>query len=361
MLLLSQMATENTADLCLYGPDAEDHEIAASVLVRVLGGLQETAYVLGAASENRPIGQRLKPTAEHRARYQLRCGVPESGSYRMPLTIGSHAGQPPLTYDLETVPKQLFGLLHALQHDEPSRLRDIIPDSRVLNLALRKLETALPKPGETWELGFGLGHYGEAVVNSRDARVIERILQVAPEPDTVMTVTGELIRIDFQKYRVYLRYPPTNRELECVYVPDIEDTLIDKRRDYIQVTGQYTLDEDGNPKGLTDVTKIEAVDLSPMTFEYVPYGSGMLHLTPPLTVNLTLEEESKQTIGAIDESINLYAFAPTREDLADEIAEHLVFLWRSYALEEASKLSPKAKLLRVSLLARIQDSIHAAG
>jgi hypothetical protein len=113
---------------------------------------------------------------------------------------------------------------------------------------------------------------------------------------------------------------------------------------------------------MTGITKIEeAVDLSPMTFEYVPYASGMLHLTPPLTVNLTLEEQSKQTIGAIDESINLCAFAPTREDLADEIMEHLVFLWRSYALEDVSKLSLKAKLLRDALFACVQADSPPAG
>jgi hypothetical protein len=87
----------------------------------------------------------------------------------------------------------------------------------------------------------------------------------------------------------------------------------------------------------------------------------MLHLTPPLTVNLTLEEQSKQTIGAIDESINLYAFAPTREDLTNEIAEHLVFLWRSYALGDISKLSPKAKLLRDTLFGRVQADSPPAG
>ncbi len=87
----------------------------------------------------------------------------------------------------------------------------------------------------------------------------------------------------------------------------------------------------------------------------------MLHLARASNGESHVGGRIKADCGAIDESINLYAFAPTREDLADEIAEHLVFLWRSYALEDVSKLSPKAKLLRVALLARIQGSVHASG
>lgn len=343
----------------LTGAEIEDNSVSADVLIRVLMGLKETIYVLGAAGERWGIGSRFRPTAELRQRYQLRCGVQVPGSYLIPIAIGATHSQLPITFDNLTVEQRLNRFAHAIANNSPELLSALLPDSRARNLALRKFETALPKSGERWGLGLSLRSSDEIVLDNHNARALEQLIAVEEEPDTVMTVTGELIRIDFAVYKIYIGFPPTKREIECTYIPDIEDELIDNRRDFTQVTGNYILDEEGNPVRLTDVTRIESVDLSPMTFEIVSSNGINLVLDPPLTISPHLDEDTKQLYVAVDDSIGLHAFAYTRALLADEINEQLVFLWHAYAQEDPEKLTESAQKLRQALRDRLRLGAYA--
>jgi len=231
-----------------------------------------------------------------------------------------------------------------------------VPDSRMRNLMLRKLETALPRVGERWTLGYSVQGSSEIVLDAHSTRTISRLVQANDGADAVMTVTGELIGIDFSRYQVTLRHPATGRELECIYRQDIEDTLIETRRDYIQVTGLCTVDEEGDPIRLTDVTRIEPVDLSPMTFESVTCNNRTLQLALPLTLVPTLDEDTKQLYVVADAALGLHAYAYTREDLADEVAEQLVYLWQEYGLEDPEALSGEARDLRQALCQRLSEA-----
>jgi hypothetical protein len=354
------MMPRDSSYIRLTGAEVDDNSVSADVLIRVLTGLKETIYVLGAAGEGRGIGSRFKPSAELRQRYQLRCGVQAQGSYVIPIAIGATHSQLPITFDGLTVEQRLNGLVQAVASNSSESLSTLLPDSRARNLALRKFETALPKPGERWGLGLSLRRNNEVVLDNHNARAIEQLVAMEEEPDTVMTVTGGLIRIDFVAYKIYILFPPTKREIECSYLPDIEDELIDNRRDFIQVTGNYILDEEGNPVRLTDVTRIETVDLSPMAFEGVSYNGVSLLIDPPLTINPYLDEDTKQLYVAVDDSIGLHAFAYTRALLADEISEQVVFLWQAYAQEDPEKLTEGAQKRRDVLRGRLHPVMYAA-
>lgn len=349
------MTPENMALIRLSGPDIEDNSVSADVLIRVLKGVQETVYVLGAANEGQPLQGRFRLSADLRQRYQLRCGVQREGSYAIPFTLGGPFVQLPLFPDKAPVTDQLYDLVRAVFDGVDHQLVVVLPDSRLRNLALRKFESALPRPGEHWRFGLSSRSNDEVVIDSQRARTIDQMIQIAEEPDTVMTVTGELIRIDFSQYKLFLRYPPTKRELECTYLPEIEDVLIDNRRDYIQVTGTYTLDQDGNPTSLTDVTRIEQIDLSQMVFDLVSFGDRALRLSPPLVIHPTLDEETKQLYMAVDKDLDLCAFAHSRESLVDEINEQLLFLWQTYAREDPDRLTEGAQRLRETLRMRMRE------
>ena len=170
-----------------------------------------------------------------------------------------------------------------------------------------------------------------------------------------MTVTGELIRIDFDRNLVTLRYPPTSQELECSYVQDIEDTIVESRREWIQVTGRFTLDAEGHPKSLTDVTRIEPVDLSPMCFDAIELAGRCLRFNPPLLLEPGLEEETKQLLIVQDDDLDIHVYAQTREQLADDLAVELFFLWDEYANAAPDSLTEGAQSLRKRLLARCQE------
>jgi hypothetical protein len=197
------------------------------------------------------------------------------------------------------------------------------------------MRTLLPRHGDPWAIGFTVQDHPEVVVTAKAARTVEAWVS-QDDADTIMTVTGQLIRIDFDQFKVVIRYAPRCRELECVYLPDIEDTIVENRREPIQVTGRCTLDADGHPVRLANVTRIEPVDLSPMTFDLVEHDGRSLRLDPPLTVVPTLDD-SEQLYVISDDELGLHLFAQTREQLAEELAEHLVFSWDTDVAEDPSR------------------------
>jgi hypothetical protein len=100
----------------------------------------------------------------------------------------------------------------------------------------------------------------------------------------------------------------------------------------------------------------EPIDLSPMIFDVIEWGNRRLEFLPPLTLEPTLDDESRQLYRLEDQHLGIDVFAPTREQLSDELAEQIVFQWDSYAQEEPEKLTPAARRLRAALLERIRES-----
>lgn len=333
----------------ITGAETDEGTVSAEVLIRVLNGMRQATFLLAAASLKQPIRQRFKPSEEMRRRYEIRCKLPEPGSYALPIRLQD---------DLCLLDK-IRNLLSAVSVGAKDAVMEIVPDSAYRNRALREITKFLPKPGERWGMGFSVEHGEEVHVDTRCARVIERWFAEEEARDTVMTVTGELIGIDFDQNKVQIRYTPTGRQIECVYRPEVEDSIIESRREPIQVTGKFILDDESNPIRLTDVTRIEAVDLSPMTFERLNQEGRTLEFCEPLTLSPELDEDSNQFYELRDETLDLFVYAQTREQLADELTEQLFMLWDEYAQESPDNLTPHAQQVRLELLRRVREVSHA--
>ena len=220
---------------------------------------------------------------------------------------------------------------------------------------MREAHKILPKVGDSWKLGFSRADRTEVILtDSANAHINKWLSQDTPE-DAVMTVTGELIRIDFDKRIVVLRYPPTRQEIECIYLEELEDTMLENRRQMIQVTGQFTLNADGHPIKLTDVTRIEALDLSPITLEEIQWANHRFRFREALKLTPTLDRESQQLLVVEEPQISLHAFSYTREQLIQEIAEQISFMWEEYVKEDESALAKDALRLRQELLNRLEE------
>jgi hypothetical protein len=180
--------------------------------------------------------------------------------------------------------------------------------------------------------------------------LIDRELAQDTPENTVMTVTGELIRIDFDKRTVVLRHPVTHKEIECVYVDELEETMIENRRGMIQATGRFTLDDEGYPNKLTDVTQLEPVDLSPISLKIAHWNDREFRFRQPLTLNPSLDE---------DPVLTLLAYAQTREQLLQEISEQIAFMWDAYVRSSEDGLAPDALRLRQKLLETVSENRNA--
>ena len=339
--------------LTLSGEETEGHEVQAETLATLLVGLQRVAYLLGAAECGQEVGARLKPSRAMRERFSLRCGVPRPGSYALPLDVGRIGEMnvgPPLL-------ERLRGIWAALADQDGVALRAALPES-VAQRVLREVAAMLPKTGGLCVALQTSQTPVPATLTWRTPRFISE--QLAPQlaENTVMTITGELLRIDFAARQVAILYPPTRREIVCTYLPEIEDSIVESRKDPIQVTGRFVLDEEGNPSKLMDVSRIEPIDLSPLVvteLERLP-----VRMKEPLELIPSLDEESQQFLCVADAALGLDAFALTREFLFDEVQAQLAMLWQEYACAPDSELDAAARVLKAALLARMED-IHAEG
>jgi hypothetical protein len=326
------------------------------------------ALLMAATSSQQVVRNRFRPTEQLREQALILCEVPTSGSFALPITLA--CGQIWLPFR----PGKPIGLLQALHMlleaiatDIRDLVAELVPDSAIRVRTYRELQRLLPQPGEPWAIGFSSFERPETILDERAThRVEEWIATDAAPEDTVMTVTGELVRVFFEEKRITIRYKPTNRTIDCYLQENVVDAILEDRRAKlrttgtfkIQVTGQFILDRNGHPTKLTNVYRVHPVDTSPMIFERIHYRSRRFEIHPPLKLEPALDDESGQLYVAADEELGIHAYAHTREQLAEEIAEQIAFNWDEYAKEAPEKLAKGALRIREIMLARVEE-IHA--
>ena len=351
---MSQTAPEEvTATVRLIGQEMENYEVPVSILVNTLSGLQKIVYYLATVQEELTVGQRFRLPQEIQQRYTLRCKVPQPGSYAMPIVLKQLDR---LASDQSVIMESLESFLASLNGTDINPIQNIFPDDNLRFRALREAREFLPKAGDDWQLRFAQNDRDEIVLTSDAVAHIDSWLELE---NTVMTVTGKLIRIDFDEHILILRYPSTDRKIRCTYHSELEDKAIKNRLKLVQVTGLCYLDSEGNPTKLTDVTRLEAVDLSPLIFEEIYLGEQRLRFRESMNLIPFLDEETQQLFVVEEPVICLYAFAYTREQLIQEIYEQIVFMWNEYVKSTDANLALDALRLRRELLNRLEEVNNA--
>lgn len=354
----------------LIGQDMENSEVPATILVRTLTGLQQLIYLFASIQEKQNIRQRFRVSEKIKQLYTLHCQIPHSGSYAIPTVI-----KPAVDSQLSLFPEadanlwndkynllcqNLEHFFSYLTNSNIDKITELLPDSKLLYRALRETKSFLPKADEGWKLGISSLGKPEIIITNRVTTEVDKLIYQQEVEDTVMTVTGELIRIDFERHLIFLRYPPTHQEIECIYREELEDFLIENRRVDIQVTGQFTVDREGHPIKLTDVTRIEAVELDSIVIKEVELSTSILRLKTPLQLIPTMDEDTRQLFVINKPEIGLEVFAYTREELIAEIYDQIAFLWTEYVQCDVAELSEGGLQLRENLLAHIEEVENAA-
>lgn len=358
--MLEVQPVEAKATIRMSGQEMENFEVPIDILVRVLAGLQQIVYLLATVQEKRSVGQRFRVPIEMQQLYSLRASIPQPGSYTIPVLLKPEIdSQLSISANYTEIMSSLENFFSSLNSPDFNQAQAIFPDSKLRNRALRETRKFLPKADELWQLGFSTSNSRELTLTNKVINRIDNWLTQDTPEDAVMTVTGELIRIDFDKRLVVLRYPPTHQEIECIYLEDLEDSMIENRRQMIQVTGQFTLDADGHPIKLTDVTRIEPVDLSPINIREVTGRGKKLCLIMPLLLTPELDEETKQLLIVEESQIGLHVFAYTRDELIHEINEQMLMMWDEYVNVSVDELASDAQKLQQKLLVKIKEVENA--
>ena len=339
--------------------DKGAHSVPATVLVQILENAQRAFELIGVHVEGRGIKERARVPAQISQRYQLICKIPEHGSYALPVTVGGIGDL--FSPDLANKAFGIFrGVLENVSSRSTAGLATTLPDDRILRRVLESIKGMAPRAGAQWKLKLHDDH--DMAFASLDAETIpfvEQTLVPAAQREAARVVTGELKSIDFAERKVTIIYPPTSKELACIYEESVEDLLYEKRRDLIQVTGRVVLDEQGSPKQIIDVTDIRDLDLSALVLDEFICKGETLKASPSLLLEPTLDE-SKQLLCVEHGELGLDVYATTREVLLAELREQLAMLWQEYALARDDELDAPARQLKQALLKRISEVPHAA-
>jgi hypothetical protein len=340
-------------ELAIVGPETADHTVSVEVLTRALAGLQRIVYLMAASAQDQPIGNRFTPSDALRSRNTLRCGIPRASSFAVPLQI--ERPEPMLFPQPEPDPlSEALRVFQLTSEGGWSRLNQLFSRPEYMNRVLSELREMLPKSGERWGIRLRVGG-GIAILDHTSSRSLGVYLSSASAEDAMMTVTGELLRVYVESHRLVIRYPPTRAEIRCQCEPSVFGTVMRNYDVPIQVTGLYTLDRKGHPKSLTGVTRVEPIDLSPMTFSRMTWVERTLAIKPALTLLPEMDEETGQFYILKHPELGIDVFARTREELSDELAEQLLFQWDTYAQESPDRLSRGARQLREALLTRMWE------
>jgi hypothetical protein len=344
----------------IEGGEADHHQVRADTLAASLSGLQRIAYILGAAQDGVEISERFKPTRGLLEKYALRCGLGREGSYALPLDAGPEMT---LFHDGESV--TLVDAIHqiweAIATNSEEILKRLLPSPILRKRLAREALQILPRSGSPYKIGFRSARRMEPVVlTPRAIRTVKDWLQPAVPDDAEMTVTGKLQKIDFERKVVSILFKPTQRTIECIYLPEIEDTIVESRAAPIQVTGKFSLDEDGYPKQLTEVNRIEPIDLSSVIVTESPLSEhSILRALSPLELEVSLDDESGQYMVVEDSRLGINAFALNRELLMDELEEQLRMLWTEYAKAADNELDEESQERKRALLAAFEEAADA--
>lgn len=101
------------------------------------------------------------------------------------------------------------------------------------------------------------------------------------------------------------------------------------------------------------------IDLSPFQIKEFAYKNRSLRFKEPLIL-LPRMDETQQLICLEEPAFGIYVYAFSRDGLETELAGQIEFLWETYALEDESRLSPKAIELKRQLLTHIEEVVRDA-
>ncbi len=328
--------------------------VPASVLIQTLEGAQRAIWLIALAKEQKDIKSRARIPAEIEQRYQLKCEVPQSGSYLLPTFVESVQPQLATIEQVNDVLGTLEGIAGALQSQQRDKVAEYLPDTAIRKRVVDAFQQLAPKLGSGWRLDLSRNGTTIRMDDNWQRLVRKMYAPTKTEPDRE-TVNGELIEVNFADRQITILPIGSNRQLKATYQDAMEDFLLENRKSTIQITGRVSRDENGDIISMFDLESIGTLDLSPLEVNEVEHEGLRLRFKETVRLQPRLNDENPQFVSIEEPRLGLDAFAGTVSDLLDEVAEDLVVVWKHYAQAPDTTLSPKALELKYRLLAVMEE------
>ena len=328
------------------------HVVPAPVLVESVGGIQQVVYLLAKFTRGEELGQRAAFSRALREAFALQCRVPEPGGYAMPFEIGSAAHSPPVAGEADHV-HRLFGrVTAAVGVGDVGRVRSLVPDARYLDClgdAYRKA-TPPPRSGVSYRLE---DHRRRTILDGRKTEAtLDDLGRHSGGKRHVRedTISGTLGRMDFEKRRIRLTRPD-GKSVSAYYDEESELPLIERRRGWVELTGDVLYDAHGRVLSVTHARNFVVLDQDTIELRKVNLYNVAYRASPPL--RFKVRYDPRDQLYDLDGEFGISVSASSRSDLDDELQEALSMLWIEYGEESPDRLSPKAQRLRTDLRKRL--------
>ena len=336
------------------GGVADDQQLPVESMIDLLSNLKELVYLIVSQAQGVAYNERFKPSKEIKKLFSVNCEVPQAGSYAMPVSFEYTGDELPL--NPINPGEKIQQVMKWIEDEEEPKIVHLLPNPKMRIRALSCIRAALPKADSELYLEIAAND-NDPAINSRDIQrkitpIIDKTQDVVEEHMTV--VTGRLTSIDFEEKKIVINYPATRKNLECFYNEEIEDMLFENRRQLVQITGTVVFDDAEQPKKITDVVNIQEIDLSPIEIGTIDWGNKKLRLKDNIILNPQLDDaEQLYTINCPE--LGLDSFAYTRQELTEDVASDIVYLWEEYAQADDDSLSEDAKVLKYKLLDAVEE------
>ncbi|MDR2427079.1 MAG: hypothetical protein LBD46_07900 [Endomicrobium sp.] len=327
------------------GGNADKQQLPVEYMINLLSNVKDLAYLMIAQYQGITFNERFRPSKEIKEQCFINCELPKDGSYNQAISIGYRED---ILLPVFNVKESLDNFFTFSAKNDEKEIERVFPHPKMRIKALSHVRSAFPPSDDAIYVEINnIPEISSKSIQKNITTIIDKTITVVEEYMTV--VTGRLVSIDFEEHKIVITHPMTKRLLDCFYNEDVEDMLLENRRDLVQITGQVILDENDQPKKITDVISIQEVDLSPIEIDHIECNG--IKLKPKRQLILTPKlDETEQLYLIENPSIGLELFAYTRQELYNDIKLDICYLWEEYAKVDDDILSEDAKKLKTNLL-----------
>ncbi|GLP85734.1 hypothetical protein [Tritonibacter mobilis] len=346
---------ERNIRLHFEGPKTAGHTVPAQVMVRALENIQQIVYLLAKQERGDVMKQRARVSRQIERTFSLICQVPENGGYALPQEIGDASDDFFEESEIKSVANKFAKLSEAIEAGDHSQVSQIVSDQVYRSAILKRYKAA--QPSKRSGLLLSIEDYKQQrLLGGKD--VLEKIARIDSAGkvhelgETPGYLIGTLVKMDFVQRSLSLKLL-NGRTVQAFYQEDFEPTLLENARGQIQIHGNIQYDEKNDPILISDVDDVVELDLSTITIKNFDLNETSLSISPALSFEIDLDEESG--VMSAEGDFGILVCAETRSALEDEIEEALQMLWVEYAQEKDDALSPRAILLAKDLRERISE------
>ncbi|MDR2438176.1 MAG: hypothetical protein LBE12_02240 [Planctomycetaceae bacterium] len=345
-------------ELRIFDLSEDDHFVDIETLTKILQGLQK--IVIDIAKDELNISPSDKIPKETRQLFSVRCGIPKAGSYKIPIEFGLYDS---FLYENEyhevtkKVGEKIKQCFYSLGLEGTDNQFLAITNSILRHRVYSNFRTFIPQVGAKWQLEISGTRYNQEIrLNNKTIQKLKRFQEDEKNSMIVnQTVTGHLVKMDFESRCITLKYPPTKTELKCYYTDELEVELFQNRRELLQVTGNVTYEHNREtPKKITDVKDIQFLDLSDFILTSFQYEGAKLKFKKPLVLSPQLTE-SCQFMTLQEPELGIDVIAQTREELWEELSAEIETQWEHCAKQPDKKLGKELIKQKNNLLAMIEE------